>query len=60
MQNLISFLGIFILMAFAWSISSDRKVVNWRVVIWGTVLQFLIATLYLSRPRGHQDVPGHQ
>ena len=52
MQNLISFLGIFMLMAFAWSISSDRKVVNWRVVIWGTVLQFLIALFIFLVPAG--------
>ena len=52
MQNLISFLGIFMLMAFAWSISSDRKVVNWRVVIWGTALQFLIALFIFLVPAG--------
>jgi CNT family concentrative nucleoside transporter len=52
MYNLISFIGIFILMAVAWSLSSDRKVVNWRVVIWGTVLQLLFALAIFIMPAG--------
>ena len=52
MYNLISFLGIFILMAVAWTLSSDRKVVNWRVVIWGTVLQLLFALVIFLVPAG--------
>jgi CNT family concentrative nucleoside transporter len=52
MYNLISFLGIFILMAVAWALSSDRKVVNWRVVIWGTALQLLIALFIFLVPAG--------
>jgi concentrative nucleoside transporter, CNT family len=52
MYNLISFIGIFILMAVAWALSSDRKVVNWRVVIWGTALQLLFALLIFIVPAG--------
>lgn len=52
MQNLISFIGIFLLMAAAWAMSSDRKVVNWRVVVWGTVLQLLFALIIFTVPAG--------
>ncbi len=33
--NLVSFLGIFVLAGVAWLCSSNRKVINWRVVLWG-------------------------
>ena len=33
LYNLISFLGIFVLAAFAWLCSSNRKVVNWRATL---------------------------
>lgn len=52
MYNLISFIGIFILMAFAWILSTDRKVINWRVVIWGTVLQLTLALFIFVVPAG--------
>lgn len=52
MYNLVSFLGIFILMAFAWSVSSNRRVVNWRVVIWGVALQMLFALFIFVIPAG--------
>lgn len=52
MYNLISFIGIFILMAVAWSLSTDRKVVNWRVVGWGVALQLLFALFIFIIPAG--------
>ena len=52
MYNLISFAGIFILMAFAWAMSSNRKVVNWRVILWGCVLQLAFALLIFVVPAG--------
>jgi len=52
MYNLVSLAGIFVLMAFAWLISSDRKVVNWRVVIWGTALQLIFALFIFVVPAG--------
>lgn len=52
MYNLVSFAGIFILMAFAWTISSDRKVINWRVIFWGTVLQLVFALFIFVIPAG--------
>jgi len=52
MYNLVSFAGIFILMAFAWLLSAERKVVNWRVVIWGLTLQMIFALFIFIVPAG--------
>src|SRR6185295_13536234 len=48
MQNLISFLGIFVFIFLAWTLSEDRRRFPWRVVIWGLGLQFGFAVLVLS------------
>ena len=50
--NLVSFAGIFVLMALAWLLSSDRKVINWRAVLWGTALQLLFALFIFVVPAG--------
>jgi len=50
--NLVSFLGIFIIAGFAWLLSANRKVVNWRVVGWGIGLQFLFAFFVFVVPAG--------
>jgi CNT family concentrative nucleoside transporter len=52
MYNLVSFTGIFIIMAFAWLISENRKVINWRVVVWGTVIQMILALFIFVMPGG--------
>ncbi len=55
MYNLISFAGIFILMAFAGMFSTNstnRKVINWRVVIWGILLQLIFAMFIFIEPAG--------
>ncbi len=51
-QNLVSFLGIFVIAGFAWLLSANRKVVNWRVVGWGIGLQFLFAFFVFVVPVG--------
>jgi CNT family concentrative nucleoside transporter len=48
--NLVSFAGLFVLMAIAWAFSSNRRKVNWRVVIWGTLLQLLLAVIIFWAP----------
>lgn len=50
--NVISFLGIFVIAFFAWLCSSNRKVVNWRVVVWGIGLQLLFAFFIFVVPAG--------
>jgi CNT family concentrative nucleoside transporter len=50
--NLVSFAGIFVLAAVAWLFSSDRKVVNVRVLVWGIGLQLLVAFFIFVVPAG--------
>ncbi len=54
MYNLVSFAGIFVLMAVAWTLSADRRVINWRVIIWGTLLQLVFAFFIFVVPVGSQ------
>jgi concentrative nucleoside transporter, CNT family len=50
--NLVSFAGIFILLGFAWILSSDRRNMNWRVILWGLTLQMLFALFIFVVPAG--------
>jgi CNT family concentrative nucleoside transporter len=50
--NLVSFAGIFILVGFAWVLSSDRRNMNWRVIGWGIWLQLLIGLFIFVVPAG--------
>jgi len=52
--NLISFLGIFIIMAVAWLLSADRKLINWRLILWGTIIQLAFALFIFVVPAGSQ------
>ena len=44
--------GLVLLLAVAWAMSTDRRSVPWRVVCWGLGLQFLFALLILRTPVG--------
>jgi len=50
--NLVSFAGIFVIVGFAWLCSSHRKVVNWRVIVWGIGLQLVFALFIFVLPIG--------
>lgn len=50
--NLVSFVGIFILLGLAWLLSTNRKNVNYRVIIWALVLQFIFAAFIFLIPAG--------
>lgn len=52
MERVVSALGIVVLLFLAWLCSSNRRVVQWRVVIWGVVLQFSFALFILRTPIG--------
>jgi len=52
LYNLLSFCGIFVLMAVAWLCSTHKRRVNWRVVFWGTTLQLLFALFIFRVPVG--------
>ncbi|MEO5763496.1 MAG: nucleoside transporter C-terminal domain-containing protein [Vicinamibacteria bacterium] len=47
-QNLISFLGLFVLIGLAWLMSEDRKRFPVRVVVWGLILQLSFGFLVLK------------
>ncbi|MFC1453893.1 NupC/NupG family nucleoside CNT transporter [Verrucomicrobiota bacterium] len=53
--NFISFGGIFGLMIIAWLCSANRRLINRRVIFWGTVLQLIFATLIFRAP-GSRDL----
>jgi CNT family concentrative nucleoside transporter len=52
MYNLISLCGMFGLVSVAWLFSHNRRLVNWRVVIWGMGLQLLFAAFIFYLPVG--------
>ncbi|MDO9173148.1 MAG: nucleoside transporter C-terminal domain-containing protein [bacterium] len=52
MPNLISLLGIFVLMGLGLAVSNNRRRVRWRTVIWGVGLQFGFALILLRTPWG--------
>jgi len=47
-----SVLGLAVLIAIAWALSSDRRRISWRVVLWGLGLQLGLAVLLLKTPVG--------
>lgn len=48
----ISLLGWLTMIAFAWTISFNRKKFPWRTVVWGAGLQFVLAFLILDTQAG--------
>ncbi|KAM3101247.1 NupC/NupG family nucleoside CNT transporter [Phormidesmis sp. 146-12] len=48
--NLLSFVGIFALCGIAWLGSENRRVIPWKVVIWGIALQLVLGLLVFSFP----------
>lgn len=47
-------LGIPILMLLAWLLSTNRKVVNWRVIFWGLGIELIFALFVFVLPFGTQ------
>ena len=47
-----NFLGFFALLTVAWLLSNNRKVINWRVVLWGLFLQIVFAFFVFVVPAG--------
>src|SRR4051794_26395502 len=56
--RLISALGIVVIIAATWAISSNRRLFPWRTVIWGMLLQFGFALFILKTPIGRQIFDG--
>jgi CNT family concentrative nucleoside transporter len=51
-RNLISFTGLFVLMALAWALSAEHRNVNWRLIFWGTALQLAFGLFVFVVPAG--------
>lgn len=52
MQHLISLFGCFVLLGIAWLLSNNKRQINYRVVIWGLLLQLIFAVLILKTTPG--------
>jgi CNT family concentrative nucleoside transporter len=51
-EKLISFGGLFVMMGLAWLMSSRKRVIQWRTIVGGLVLQFAFAWLTLRTAPG--------
>jgi CNT family concentrative nucleoside transporter len=51
-MRIVSFFGYFILLMVAWSLSTNRKNVNWRVIGWGAAIQVVFAAFIFIIPAG--------
>ena len=52
MERLISLIGLFAMMLIAWSMSSNRRSLNYRVILGGLTLQFLLGLFILKTDFG--------
>ncbi|MFA6092582.1 MAG: nucleoside transporter C-terminal domain-containing protein [Elusimicrobiota bacterium] len=51
-QQLTSAFGAVLILTGAWLLSTHKRSINWRTVLWGTALQFIFALLILKTPPG--------
>jgi len=51
-MRLVGVLGMVVILAIAWALSTDRRRIAWRTVIAGTALQLVFALLILKTPWG--------
>jgi concentrative nucleoside transporter, CNT family len=58
LPQLVSVFGALVMLAIAYALSSDRKRVDRKVVLWGVGLQWLFAVLLLWVPQGKQALAG--
>ncbi|MBU8869371.1 MAG: hypothetical protein KOO60_00725 [Gemmatimonadales bacterium] len=58
LNNLISLLGIFVLLLIAWLLSNNRHRFPWRATFWGLGLQITLAILLLRTPWGQSFFSG--
>jgi CNT family concentrative nucleoside transporter len=54
MERLLPVVGLLTIMGIAYALSTDRKAIRPRTVIWGVVLQFALALFVLKTSVGHQ------
>lgn len=51
-ERLISVIGMAVLLLLAWACSSNRRLIQWRVIVWGLGLQFAFALFILHTQVG--------
>ncbi|MFQ5750463.1 MAG: NupC/NupG family nucleoside CNT transporter [bacterium] len=52
MERLISVGGCFVLLGIAWLLSNNKRQINYRVVLWGLLLQLIFAVIILKTTPG--------
>ena len=52
MNQFTGVLGIFVLLAIAYILSNNKRIINMRIVGWGLGLQLLLALIILKTPMG--------
>ena len=52
LYNLVSFFGIFVIAFLAWLCSSNKRIINWRLVLWGIGFQLIVAFFIFILPVG--------
>ncbi len=52
MERLVSFVGVFVLLGIAWLLSNNKRQINYRVVLWGVLLQVVFAVIILKTTPG--------
>jgi CNT family concentrative nucleoside transporter len=48
MERFTALIGFVAILAIAWAISTNRRAINWRPVIWGLVMQIVVAIFVLK------------
>jgi CNT family concentrative nucleoside transporter len=52
MERLLSLLGLLVFLGIAWALSTNRKAIRLRTILWGLGLQFALALFVLKTPIG--------
>src|SRR5687767_922085 len=48
MERFTALIGFFGILAIAWAMSTNRSAIKWRPVIWGLILQIIVAVFVLK------------
>lgn len=54
MERFISALGVFVLLGIAWLLSNNKRNINHRVVLWGVLLQVVLAVIVIKTGPGQK------
>jgi len=53
-HHAVSFAGFLVFAALAWLLSTDRRKIAWRTIVWGLSLQLLIGVIIFRLPASHR------